>query len=201
MGNHQQKSCCSCNQSSKLSHSLKCKLKKCFKNKSKQNNDEFIVNYVQNNCKIKINDIKFLDQRRVVFISLMGLYNTWKSCPAITLYSSIFILPLKRDWIYYPTQYTNEIKSTFISQLTMFTDTGSAEINEFIKLLKWKDKNGLVFWMLNDYKCDKNDSLIHPFWIDVNVKLSNLYDPITTKLYNPINLDEKQWKSKPVYMS
>eukprot|EP01084_Bolivina_argentea_P002771 5137_1 len=75
-------------------------------------NDDFIINYNKtnmiNNNKI---DIKSLDQRRVVFISLLGIYQTWRECPSFVLYSAIFVLPLKRDWLYNPEKYVNEIKS------------------------------------------------------------------------------------------
>eukprot|EP01083_Nonionella_stella_P233157 821819_1 len=157
-----------------------------------QNTDDFIIEYnktnAMNNNKI---DIKSLDQRRVVFISLIGLYQSWRECPSFVLYSAILLLPLKKEWLYNPVKYINEIKSNFISQCNSFSDVN--ETIEFIKLLKWKDRQGLVFWMLSDYNNYKNDanSLIHPFWHHFNNKLTNLYDPISKRKYNTIEFNEK----------
>ena len=46
------------------------------------------------------------------------------------LYTPILILPLKRDWIY-------QSPDTLKSLVTVNLDT---ELNEFIEMLKWKDK-------------------------------------------------------------
>ena len=101
---------------------MKRKLKLKKKNKCNNNveNEKFIINFHKEQIKNGIdnndqnNTIK-TDQRRTVFISLIGLYQTWKQCPSSILYSSIFILPLKSKWIYNPTKYENEI-----SQNNMF---------------------------------------------------------------------------------
>lgn len=47
-----------------------------------------------------IPDIKLLDPRRVVFVSLLGLYRTYMNTPTFILYSCLIILPLKRSWLY-----------------------------------------------------------------------------------------------------
>lgn len=52
-----------------------------------------------------------LDARRVVFVSLIGLYQSWKDCPSVVLYSAVFILPLHRQWIYNPRKYEEELQS------------------------------------------------------------------------------------------
>ena len=65
-------------------------------------------------------NIDSLDKRRFVFISLIGLYQTYKTIPSFILYSSLFILPLKRDWIYKPQLYRAEIEASFLSKLSLF---------------------------------------------------------------------------------
>merc|ERR550532_1496581 len=37
--------------------------------------------------------------KRIVFISIHALHRTWKECPTLWLYNSIFLLPLKRECI------------------------------------------------------------------------------------------------------
>lgn len=103
---------------------IKSKLKK--KNKKKKSalndNDSFIIQHSRNNkhneCKM---DIDSLDPRRIVFVSLIGLYRSWRRCPSVTLLSSIFMMPLKREWVYNPSRNYEEIKRSFISEITMFT--------------------------------------------------------------------------------
>ena len=82
-------------------------------------NTDFILKYnkFEEN---KIKDINLLDQRRVIFISLIGLYTTWKNCPSIILYSAIFLLPLNQKWIYNPTKYKKDIQNSFFGQYTPF---------------------------------------------------------------------------------
>eukprot|EP01084_Bolivina_argentea_P183268 316271_1 len=169
---------------------------------SKSNDEDFIIKYnklnERNNNTI---DIKSLDQRRVIFVSLIGLFSSWRECPSFVLYSAIFLLKLKREWVYNPAQYVNEIKAHFVSQLNSFSDI--SETREFIKLLKWKDSQGLVMWMFDDYS-NTNDkkSLIHPFWSHCNDKLRALYDPISKNKYNELDLDATYWQDKiPVKIS
>ena len=55
------------------------------------------------------------DQRRLVFISLNGLYESWTDCPFAQMYSALLILPLKKEWIYSPKKYKKELKLHFAS--------------------------------------------------------------------------------------
>eukprot|EP01084_Bolivina_argentea_P225288 380746_1 len=52
-------------------------------------NDDFIIKYNKTNLinNNKIN-IKSLDQRRVIFVSLIGLHHSWRECPSFVLYSA-----------------------------------------------------------------------------------------------------------------
>ena len=74
-----------------------------------------------------------------------------------------------------------------------------------MELLRWKDGQRLVFWMLDDeYQYDENDTmdmskikknannkyenqLIAPFWKYFSQKLTNLYDPVCRANYNPLS--------------
>eukprot|EP01083_Nonionella_stella_P240853 841572_1 len=83
---------------------------KMFLQKSTSNKySNFIVKHNQS-CSNKLTDTYYLDQKRVVFISLNGLYETFDKCPSIVLYSAICLMPLKRKWIYKPKKYINEMK-------------------------------------------------------------------------------------------
>eukprot|EP01083_Nonionella_stella_P191701 709335_1 len=150
----------------------------------------------QTNKPNMINIPKTFDQRRVVFVSLIGLYQSWKQLPLALLHSSIFILPFKHKWICHPDTCTDELKSSFIykvCQSATFADI--AQTNTLIELIKWKHSQGLVFWMLDEY-VRLNNTKIHPFWHFLSNKLSQLTDPMTGKKYNKINLDERYWLNK-----
>lgn len=64
--------------------------------------DSFFVKYLnKNRGNMEVmDDISTFDQKRQVFISLIGLFQTWTKMPSHVLYSAIFCLPLKREWIY-----------------------------------------------------------------------------------------------------
>eukprot|EP01084_Bolivina_argentea_P097211 174775_1 len=168
--------------------------------KSVHSPEDFIKQYAQTNTN-KLTDIKSLDLRRKIFVSLLGVFQTWRKMPIVTLYSCIFILPLKKDFIYNPSKYDEEIKTHIIGQMNIFSD--ASEIKQFIEMLKWKDHQGLVLWMLDEHIHDNNDyyNLINPFWCHLNAKLTNLYDPITCSNYNNINLNMKWWQNKDKYIS
>eukprot|EP01083_Nonionella_stella_P312179 1115726_1 len=79
---------------------------------SSKTNDAFIINHHRNNT---VNDpsssLDALSHKRVIFISLIGLYQSYKKCPAHILYSSLLIMPLKKEWIQYPSQYMELLRS------------------------------------------------------------------------------------------
>jgi len=134
-----------------------------------------------------------VDYRRTVFVSLRGFYECWRLIPPHILFDAILILPLYREWIISPLKYKHE-----------FNDILSD--SKFVTLLQWKDKQGLIFFMLNainakvivEYKIknqnntDKN--LIAPFWYYLSDKLQSLYDPDTCDSYRPLLLNERWWK-------
>eukprot|EP01083_Nonionella_stella_P030074 82570_1 len=171
-------------------------IKSPFKTKStKTNRDHFFLNYLHS----KTNTDDGLnhsdpDPRRVVFVSVLGLYLTWKQCPPYMLYTALCVMPLKRQWIYSPSKYQHDEECNAISDLSPFSDMERTK--EFIELLKWKDSQGLVSWMLDDYQHppDATTQMVHPFWYDLNGKLTNLYDPITGANYEPLNLNVDTWR-------
>eukprot|EP01083_Nonionella_stella_P214968 774135_1 len=96
-------------------------------------NDYFFIKHIKNH-KNEI-DIQSLDQRRHVYISLTSLYQTWKRIPHVSLYSALFILPLKKTWILNPSKQTAQLPSNPLSNQSLFSD--DTETNEFVQLLKW----------------------------------------------------------------
>eukprot|EP01083_Nonionella_stella_P263704 895503_1 len=166
------------------------------KNSPTEHVDEFIVklhNYQQKYG--IINNISrqqiLLDQRRVVFVSLLGLYQTYFLCPAPILYSAILILPIKNEWIFCSYQYKNELNKSIIKKLTIFQN--EAAWNNFVCLLQWKDSQNLVIWADNPV-LDDAETLVSQFWTHFNSKLTTLYDPTTKSTYNPIIFDRKWWQ-------
>ena len=83
--------------------------------KSKSKPDIFIKKYLKNyHSTNNVPDSVLMDMRRVVFVSLKGLYKTWKKCPIHVLYTSILLLPLKRDWIRNPTKHKTELTPSLV---------------------------------------------------------------------------------------
>ena len=60
------------------------------------------------------------NNKRVVFVSLIGTYQTWENVPPHVLYPALIILPLKRKWLNHPDQYCDELKSHFAGEITIF---------------------------------------------------------------------------------
>eukprot|EP01083_Nonionella_stella_P198749 729462_1 len=172
---------------SRLTKFIKCKLKKYTSTKTKLTNipeADFIIQHkhLEQNNK-KITDLNSFDPRRTVFVSLIGLFQTWKKCPCYILYTALLVLPLKRQWIYYPSKYIDEIQSHFICQISAFSNSDPSEIKQFIQFLKWKDTQGYIFWMLDDYENEQNATLIDSFWFNLNDKLIQLYDNVSKTKY------------------
>eukprot|EP01083_Nonionella_stella_P172609 592948_1 len=140
--------------------------------------------------------------KRHVFVSVLGLYQTWKQCPSVVMYSALLILPLKTKWIYRPfdeLDFENEADLRYLSQ-TSFSDT--TETKEFIRLLRFKHGQGLLFCMLDDYELETHQSpLILPVWYHLNQKLMSLYDAVTGTTYNGIRLDVEWWRNKKQFTS
>eukprot|EP00484_Ammonia_sp_Unknown_P009804 CAMPEP_0197055130 /NCGR_PEP_ID=MMETSP1384-20130603/57808_1 /TAXON_ID=29189 /ORGANISM="Ammonia sp." /LENGTH=242 /DNA_ID=CAMNT_0042488591 /DNA_START=51 /DNA_END=776 /DNA_ORIENTATION=- len=121
----------------------------------------------------------FSDERRLVFISLIGLYQTYRQCPMVYLYPCICMLPIRRPWIYNPLKYKSEIHRSIIGQTSIFQ--GSVEFAEFLQLLQFKDSQGLLFCTLSDPDREDVDednertmNAIHPFWRYFSQKLVSL---------------------------
>eukprot|EP01084_Bolivina_argentea_P163554 284512_1 len=113
------------------------------------------------------------------------------------------MLPLKKKWILQYSKNKNELETKLINLVLPDLDTPNShengEMNQFISLLKWKNSQGLIFWMLDEYNVS-NDTPIHSFWNYFSDCLIKLYDPITGKKYNPINIDPNYWKKKEKFV-
>eukprot|EP01083_Nonionella_stella_P052076 138318_1 len=146
------------------------------------------------------------DHRRIVFVSLIGLYLSWRDVPFKVMNNALIVTPFCRKWIYHPCVYRKQLRSCFVSQFTFFSD--KAEAQTFIKLLKWKDSQGLVIWMFDHCAISKSahqtphdqNSLVSAFWHHLSSRLTGLKDPITGNAYNPLQLDHKWWMDRDKYV-
>eukprot|EP01083_Nonionella_stella_P152524 489068_1 len=132
-----------------------------------------------------------LEVRRVVFVSLIGLCDSWTQVPYHTLYSALCILPLKRKWICHPRQYVDELNARLLTKFCLNSD----DTKEFIRFLLWKDEQGLVFWMLDASEGDST-TLVSVLWHNLSAKLCSLYDPVTGANYQPLQLKPLWWQNK-----
>eukprot|EP01084_Bolivina_argentea_P162356 282571_1 len=120
------------------------------KSSTNENNiDKFIIEFNKNNgnCAADTYSVA-LCCKRVVFISLIGLFQSYKTCPSHVLYSSLLILPLRKKWVNskdWPREYISELKS--VSSGLIRDDIRS---HAFFELIKWKNSQGLVIWANED---------------------------------------------------
>ena len=96
--------------SSQISH-----MKKSSKSSTKKVNsaDNFIIKFHKTYGGNQLDDTALNDKRRIVFISLIGLFKSYKQCPSHILYTCLLVLPLKRKWIYNPNRYQRELQHQF----------------------------------------------------------------------------------------
>eukprot|EP01084_Bolivina_argentea_P285185 488997_1 len=164
-------------------------------NKNKKSNENFIIKHNANNKNL-IKTAELLDQRRIVFVSIYGLYRTWKHVPSVQLHSAIILLPLQKRWLYDPIKYNKEI----CDFMNVFEDM--AEDTIFVDFLKWKDFQGCIFWMLDDFTypvkhCKGkpvSTEFTAPFWLHFSAQLVTLYNPLTRDTYKSLQVDENWWR-------
>eukprot|EP01084_Bolivina_argentea_P313822 543509_1 len=125
------------------------------------------------------------NERRAVFVSLVGLLHTYHLCSPHLLYHALLVLPMKRDCLYNLSKYIDLLHACSPS-------ISSAELVRFWRLLMWKDSQNLVFYMLDKYE-QKEPSFIHPFWMHFSKRLSELYNPMTTSNYNALVDETERW--------
>eukprot|EP01083_Nonionella_stella_P153882 494986_1 len=147
---------------------------------------DFIIKFNKTNS---IDNHLALCCKRVIFISLTGLYHTYMKCPSHVLYSALLILPLKKQWVYSPSNHMNELQSVSSGVLRQLDES----VHDLLELIKWKDSQGLVFWAKDEHETSASccDDLIHPFWQYVSHTLVSLYDPITSRRYQPLSFDAR----------
>eukprot|EP01083_Nonionella_stella_P021669 60031_1 len=152
--------------------------------KTRKNSDQFFIDYLHHwKNESHFNDKCSVDKRRAVFVSLSGLYRTWRQCPPYILYTALFVLPLKRESL--PTEIILTNPKTELTN------------KEFVSLLKWKNSQGLVLWMLDDYEHPPHvDRMVQPFWYHFNDILTNLYDAVTRTKYKPLTLNVDTWEEQ-----
>merc|ERR1712228_155784 len=147
-----------------------------------------------------------VDDRRLVFVSLHGLCSSWKKIPSISLYTALFVLPLKKRWIYHPTDYSDALGTDFMQFMSQSVGFSEVQSIEFVKLLRWKESQGLVLWIFDFMDKQHNvipvgNERISSFWYAFNEKLISLYDHVNGQKYKAINLDKAWWQNKDKFMS
>ena len=60
-------------------------------------------------------------------------------------------------------------------------------------MLKWKDSQRLVVWMMDEYKNMDTEHWIATPYQTLSEILATLYDPVTGGTYNRIQYDTKWW--------
>lgn len=183
--------------------------------KLKKENKKFEQFFVDYNRVYTIShkmDISAFNCKRTVFISINGLYQTWRNCPPISLYNAIFILPLKSEWIKSPNKYHHEYSNLLKDEA-------------FLTILRWKQHQRLAIFMLDNddikhnmeineicdeinmerlYDHDRDNSqqsldddncLCAPIWRILSLRLQELMDPAqNNQKYKALNFDENYWK-------
>ena len=99
-------------------NSIRKSLSKSSKTSSKIDETFFIEYHQQSQS--RFNNLENVDlKKRVIFISLMGLYHSWRDCPSTVLLSSIFILPLRKQSIYQTNKKinNNDVEDEFIKMI------------------------------------------------------------------------------------
>ena len=84
-----------------------------------------------------------------------------------------------------------------------------AETRQFIRFLRWKDSQRLLFCSLDHEYLTKTKSVandddntytkMNRFWSYFSEQISTLYDPITKRNYEPISMDPQQWQNSMKY--
>eukprot|EP01084_Bolivina_argentea_P210414 358147_1 len=110
--------------------------------------DEFFINHHKLYSLSHTIDVSLINPKRIVFISIIGLYRSWKCCPSILLYNAIIITPLKKDWIMQPDAYRHEYNYMLQNE-------------QFLTLLRWKEHQKLAIFLVDndDDDDDINDGI------------------------------------------
>merc|ERR1719471_7436 len=93
------------------SHSPSSPFGKAIKNKKF---DEFIIKHYQQqkeknkNCSV---DIEELSKGRTVYIGTNAIFKCWQEISSAKLYTSLLLLPMKKQWIYQPNKYKKELEA------------------------------------------------------------------------------------------
>lgn len=134
-----------------------------------------------------------------MFISIIGLSKYWKEISCFDLQYSLFILPIKHEWLYDKRNKNNILNKYKIPQN-----------KEFIKLIEYKYSQGLCIFMLDNinndiinddeyimngiFKCNLwNNHKISKTYQLISSKISSLHNLKTNKSYNKLKLDSYNW--------
>mmetsp|Transcript_25325 Transcript_25325/g.40261 ORF Transcript_25325/g.40261 Transcript_25325/m.40261 type:complete len:290 (-) Transcript_25325:14-883(-) len=172
---------------------MKWKSRKHGKYNAHESDETFFVNYCQRDGveqNIQHVDIEWLHERRVVFVSVMGLFRSWRATPTYILHSCLVFMPFDREWLQNPghSRYAH-----------LLLPGSEPEIDDFVQFIRYKDQQAFVFWAGDEYetkpmneheeKTENENALIAPFWRHVSQRLTNLYDPIRRTNYSPLKFE------------
>eukprot|EP01083_Nonionella_stella_P042825 115592_1 len=171
------------------------------KKMSHQEYAEFFIQHHKRYNASNMNDLSLLDPRRIVFISLRDLHESWTRCPSMSLYNAILLLPLKKAWILSPHKYEHEYSE-------LLEDT------EFVTFLRWKEHQHLAIFLLDNSDpidtTERKESLhsqthmddptfytsISPVWWRLSNLLQTLHDPMRSEKYDPLIFSERYWRTQ-----
>ena len=115
---------------------------------------------------------------------MLGLYKFWNKIPVLMLQYSLFILPIKKKWLYKH----NKNEDNLFHSMNLYKN------KDFMSLLQYKDSQNLIIFIKDNCgtieSCHNNISRL---WTIISEKISELYNPNTLQYYNALNLNRNYW--------
>jgi len=134
--------------------------------------------------------------RRLVFVSVLGFYGSYRQCSQSELCDAMLILPIKKEWLYDSTG-DGDVKENDEEQFPNFFTSMSLFFYDeqitrrFIQLLRFKHEQGLLFCMLDERDSHPHSDanpLVNPFWY-------HLSEALVRQGYDALHLDPN-WYGK-----
>jgi hypothetical protein len=122
-----------------------------------------------------------MDNRRLVFLSATFLSKQYKSIPVEVLENAVFFFGSKRSWLF-PANREEMLEARNNPSKYLEFD------EDYKTLIRHKENQNLVFWLLPDKDYKKASALIEA-----------IEDPVSKENYLPLILDEAWWKTGIFY--
>eukprot|EP01084_Bolivina_argentea_P312479 540985_1 len=132
--------------------------------------DDEISQYNNSENKPSLNNDNYplhIVQKRVLFVSLIQLYRSYKTIPSFILENALFTFGIKRSWLFPQTQ--SEITESKNAYIQHFISDWSTQ---FMQIIKDKDKKGHVLWI---EPCNNNIQT-KQFWNKISNQLTTITD-------------------------